>query len=248
MQKRIIKAIISGTKRDEIGLIVSSYVSRPLVGIAQMVNWKDLTAKISDPKLLSQHCATSTKLFNAKRHRKILKEIIPTQRATDLERIEVGKHKIIHELPSSLPIKNLQFYDELEFIFYNLRSCIDSFLWEINFIFKLGCSKAAQVRGAMNKKCEEKEITTLLNNSQKESWFKYLNKIRNNLTHRLLSEVATWEDLKLYLPSMPFTNEPSPFFYSLEKEYELFPCLDRLAESTKDFLEKGYKILLNEFP
>lgn len=239
---------ISGKNGDEISLSKSSFISRPLVIIAKMVNWKDLTAKISDPELHFQHHVTSTKLYNAKRHCNQLKEIVPTQRATDFERIESRKHELVLELSISLSIKKLQFYDELEIVFYNLRSCIDSFLWEINLIFKLGCSKAAQVRDAMNIKYTEKEITKLLNNLQKECWFKYLRETRNNLTHRLLPAVAIAADLKLYLPSMRVTNKSSLFSYGLEKEYELFPCLDRLVENTQDFLEKGYNILLDEFP
>jgi len=92
-----------------------------------MVNWKKLSARLSDPELF-QHCITSTKLYNAKRHFKILKGLVPNQTARDLIKIEFGKKKLIYEIPSSPSKKNLQFYDELEFIFYNLRSCIDSFL------------------------------------------------------------------------------------------------------------------------
>ena len=76
----------------------------------------------------------------------------------------------------------------------------------------------------------------------------YLSETRNNLTHRLLSEIAIAEDLKLYLPSMRLTNKPSLFFYGLEKEYELFTCLDEVTKNVMDFLEKGYKILVKDFP
>ena len=213
-----------------------------------MVNWKDLTAKISDPKILKQHYVTSTKLFNAKHHFKILKEIVPTQRAIDLVRIEFGKKKLIYEIPSSPSKKNLQFYDELEFIFYNLRSCIDSFLWEINLLFELRCSKAGQVIHVMKNKFEEKEITEQLNSLKEKTWFKYLSEIRNNLIHRLLSEVAIDKELLLYLPSRPFTNEPNPTVYNLGTEYELFTCLDELIKNAMDFLEKGYRILVKDFP
>ena len=229
-------------------LVASKFITRPLIAISQMENWRKLSARLSDRELFLQHHITSTKLNNAKRHFKALEKLVPNHTAKDLFKIEFGKKKRISEIPSSLSEKILQFYDELEFIFYNLRSCIDSFLWEINLIFKLECSKAAQVRDAMNSKCEEKEIINLLINLQKEEWFMYLSETRNNLTHRLLSEIAIAEDLKLYLPSMRLTNKPSLFFYGLEKEYELFTCLDEVTKNVMDFLEKGYKILVKDFP
>jgi len=56
----------------------------------------------------------------------------------------------------------------------------------------------------MNEKYSGKKTNKLLQDLGNESWLKYLNRIRNNLIHRKLSEIATYtEDLKLCLPSDP---------------------------------------------
>jgi len=233
-------------------MVESKFIQRPWIEIKGMVNWRSMKDKILStkkyPKLLHQHYATSTKFYNAKRHFKALKELVSNHIGKDLITIEYDKKKWISKIPATLSENNLQFYDELEFIFYNLRSCIDAFLWEINLIFKLECSKAAHVRDAMNKKCKENEINNLLTNLQNEEWFIYLSQIRNKFTHRLLFEIATAEDLKLYLPTMSLTKKPDLFFYGAEKEYELFNCLNELTKNVMGFLEKGYKILVLDFP
>jgi hypothetical protein len=206
-----------------------------------MNNWKELMDRISDLRTKVQHLTTSTKLHIAKRHCDKLRNLIPTERAPDLVNIEFDKRdRIIFKPPTSLPSKIEEFYDELEFIFYNLRSSIDSFLWEINLLLNLRhrSTNFRKFLKRLNKEYKNEEITKLLSDLQKESWFEYLSEIRNNLIHRLFSEVAISKDLKLYLPSKPKSGS-----FKLEKEFELLPCLDGLLGNVKDFLEKGYKIL-----
>ena len=232
-------------------LVESKFIQRPLMEISQLDNWRKLSARLSNhPKLFLQHMITSTKLSNANRHFKALEKLVPNHTAKDLMEIEFSKKKWISEIPSSLSQfeKILQFYDELEFIFYNLRSCIDSLLWEIKLMFELNCSKAAHVVPEMEKNFKEEEITKQLRSLKEKNWFKYLSEIRNNLIHRWLPEVAIDEELLLYLPRRISTNETNPQDYILGKQYELFSCLDELRKNIMDFLEKGYKILVQDFP
>jgi len=222
------------------------YRTRALVQIADMVNWTSLTDKISSSELIVQHYTTSTKLHIAWRHFEKLSEIIPNQRATDLMVIKVEEQNIISsEFPPSFLRKTGDYLSELDAFFYSLRSCIDSFLLQINLIFKLGLSKVylRDLVNKMNKKYKDKKISKLLRVLEDEPWFNYLKDIRNYLTHRNLSEIATYsEDFRLYLPSDPKTSS-----YSREKEFEVIPCLRNLYINTKAFLEKGYGLLFDEF-
>lgn len=131
---------------------------------------------------------------------------------------------------------------EHDAFFFSLRSCIDSFLWEIDLFFNLERKYVNQIKPRMNEKHKDKEITKLLNSLQGEYWFKYLSYIRNNLAHRKLSKIVTFtEDLKLYLPSGLKTDS-----YSREKKFEVLPCLKNLYTNVKEFLEKGYGLLIDE--
>jgi hypothetical protein len=52
---------------------------------------------------------------------------------------QLKTHKI--ELASSLQDNVLNYYECLEAFFFNLRSCTDSFLWEVALYFDLGLKK-----------------------------------------------------------------------------------------------------------
>ncbi len=221
---------------------VSKIRTCPLIEIADMVNWKRMKDNIARRKkkreLFFQHYTTSTKLYIAKRHLLRLSKIIPNQKATDI--LNISKKGV--KFDGSFLKKGRDYLDELDGIFYSLRSCVDSFLWEINYTFKLGCSRATHVWDEMKKKYPEKRITKMLNNLSKEPWFRYLSDIRNNIAHYTLSEIVTFtEDLKIYLPKNPETA-----CYSREKEFEVIPCLKHLWENAKEFLETGYNILVEE--
>lgn len=217
-------------------------ITGPRVEIADMINWRILRDKIPHSELLAQHYTTSTKLHLARRHSDKLNELIPTQKATDIMQINLNERRA--EFPPSFLNKSSDYLSELDAFFYSLRSCVDSFLWEIILVFDLELSDAnlRRIRERMEKKHKDREMTKLLNNLRDESWFKYLNDIRNYLTHRKLSEIATFsEDLKLYLPS-----DPKMSSYSREKKFEVIQCLQNLYVNTKDFLEKAYGLLIDE--
>jgi len=217
-----------------------SCIVRSLFEIKGMVNWRSLKDRFrSDLRLFIQHLTTSTKLHIAHRYFNKLREIAPT----DLMCARQGKETISIELPSSLTSEVEDYFDWIEAYFYTLRSCIDSFLWELNLFFKLGLKQVGNLRKfreSINEKYKDKEITKLLNDLQNKPWFNYLRDVRNYLTHRVLSEVAS-EGSKLYLPSNLETVS-----YSKRKEFEVIPCLDNLYINTKEFLEKGYGLLVNE--
>lgn len=207
-----------------------------------MVNWRSMKDKILSTKkfqeLFYQHYTTTTKLGIAARHFTKLSEIIPNQKATDL--LEISKNEVKFDAPTRKKCED--YFGELDGFFYSLRSCIDSFLWEINYTFKLGCLRATFVRNEMKKKYPKNKITKILNDLSKEPWFKYLNDIRNNIAHYSLSEIVTFkEDFKLYLPENTETAS-----YSRKKEFEVIPRLKHLKENTKEFLEKGYDLLIEE--
>ena len=216
--------------------------TRPLIEIKGMVNWRSMKDKILSTKnnqeLLFQHYTTTTKLEIAARHFTKLSKKIPNQKVTDV--LNINKDQVIFD--TFFLKKGGDYLGELDGFFYSLRSCIDSFLWEINYTFKLGCLRATHVRNKMKKKHPKKKITKMLNGLSEEPWFKYLNDIRNNLTHYSLSEIVTFtEDFKLYLPEKPVTAS-----YSRKKEFEVMPRLKHLKENTKEFLEKGYDLLIEE--
>jgi len=211
-------------------MTLSLFIPRPSKIIKDMVNWKKLSDKISGEVRL-QHFTTSTKLAIARQHCHKLKTIVPTQKVTDLVKVKfVEPNKVSIEFRYYLPAKIDDYFDKLDAFFYSLRSCIDSFFWEINLIFNLGFSRInfKEIREKMNEKYIEKEITNLLYDLRDEPWFKYLNGIRNCLAHHKLSEFATAKDLKLYLPSNPEELD-KPGSYSLEKEFEVLPCLETLS-------------------
>ena len=214
----------------------------PWIEIAGMVNWKSMKDSIlrrkNENELLSQHYTTTTKLDISARHFKKLIRIIPNQKVTDI--LKISKNGVTFD--GFFLRKGRDYLGELDGFFYSLRSCVDSFLWEINYTFKLGCSRATSVWDEMKKKYPEKKITKMLNGLSKEPWFKYLCDIRNNLAHYNLSEIVTFtEDFKLYLPT-----KPEIAYYSRKKEFEVIPRLKHLLENAKGFLEKGYGLLTEE--
>ena len=223
------------------------FITTPLIQIEGMNNWKTLLNRISDLEVTTQHYTTSTKLHSAKRHFDKINKLIPNQKATDLMEIKVddqGHFKGTAKFTDSYLQKAGDYVGELDAFFYSLRSCIDSFLWEINLIFKLECRKATRVIDVMNKRCNDKRTNNLLQGLSEESWFKYLNDVRNYVIHRKLNEIAVCaEDFRLYLPKEPENGYSS---YSREKEFEVIRCAKNLLENTKEFLERGYGTILED--
>ena len=98
----------------------------------------------------------------------------------------------------------------------------------------------------MKQKHRGKKINDLLQDLWREPWFEYLNNYRNFVTHRKLSEMATYtEDLKLYLPSNPRT-ETTIKSYSREEDFEVIPCNRNLLRNVMEFLEKGYGPIIGD--
>ena len=215
----------------------------PRVEIASMVHWKTLKNRIvdqSDP-LYERHYTTSTKLFITERHFTKISRIIPHQKATDLDLVIISQREFGYG-PSFLE-KSSNYVSELDGFFYSLRSCIDSFFWEINYIFKLGCSRATSVWDTMKAKYPEEKMTRLLNTLNEKDRYIYLNSARNILTHYTLSEIETYtEDPKIYLPRNPETP-----YRSEEKGFEVIPQLKFLLKNAKQFLENGYAIILGGY-
>lgn len=218
--------------------------TNPRIEIAGMVNWKSMKDSIlrrkNENELLNQHYTTTTKLDISARHLEKLIRIIPNQKVTDI--LKISKNRVTFD--GFFLRKGRDYLGELDGFFYSLRSCVDSFLWEINYTFKLGCSRATRVWDEMKNKYPEKKITKMLNGLSKKPWFTYLSDIRNNLAHYNLSEIVTFtEDFKLYLPTKP---EIAYYSYSRKKEFEVIPRLKHLLENAKGFLEKGYGLLTEE--
>jgi hypothetical protein len=211
-----------------------------------MANWKALLDLISENEVKTQHYTTSTKLHNAQRHIVMMKKIIPNRKATDLMDIEIDNqgHLKGAKFSNSYLQKAGDYLGELDAFFYTLRSCIDSFLWETNLIFELKCKKATRVIDAMNKRCHGKKTNKLLQGLNEETWYKYLNDVRNYVTHKRLHEIAICaEDSKLYLPKEPENGYTS---YLREKEFEVITCINNLLGNTRDFLEKGYGLIIDD--
>ena len=225
------------------------FITTPLIQIEGMNNWETLLNRISDHEVTTQHYTTSTKLHSAKRHFVKINRLIPNQKATDLMEIKFddqGHFKGAAKFADSYLEKAGDYVVELDAFFYSLRSCIDSFLWEINLIFRLKCRKATRVIDVMNEKCSDKKTNNILQGLSEESWFRYLNDVRNYVIHRKLNEIAVCaEDFRLYLPKEP-EKRYGYSSYSREKEFEVTRCINNLLESTKEFLEKGYGLIMDD--
>jgi len=100
----------------------------------------------------------------------------------------------------------------------------------------------------MKEKHSDKKITQLLISYRGLKWYKYLNSMRNQISHRYLAELTFSEEGKIYLPPNPialdFSNDPRDF--RIEGEYEVIICLENLLENVLDFLENGYGFLIKE--
>jgi len=225
------------------------FITGPIIQVKGMTNWKTLLDRIdrSDHGVITQHYTTSTKLHNAHRYFEKISILIPNQKATDLMEIEVDNqgHFKRANFTNSYLQKAGDYLGEIDAFFYTLRSCIDSFLWEINLIFKLDCQKATRVIKVMNIKCNDKKTNVLLQSLGEETWFKYLNDVRNYVIHRKLHDIAICiENLQLYLPKEPWKNGYSS--YSREQEFEVITCFSNLLEKTRNFLEKGYGLVIDD--
>ena len=215
-------------------------ITRPLTEIKRMKNSREFTTRIDDSgkgKLLYQHLATTTKLYTSKRF------------FNKIRRIDIRKFP---NFPSSLDGNVLDYYEYIDAFFFNLRSCIDSFLWEINLYFNLGKKKlyggtGKNIDDLMKEKHPDTKITQLLISYQQFGWYKYLNRMRNQITHRYLAELIFSEKDKIYLPPDPTAFDfLKPKDFTIEDNYEVIICLENLLKNVKDFLEKGYGFLIKD--
>ena len=225
---------------------------RPVIEIKRMGNSREFTTKIVNSgkgELLFQHLATTTKLNASKR---FLDKISKIDITTFLKyKYREGKtHQI--ELPSSLQDNVLDYYEYLEAFFFNLRSCIDSFLWEVVLYFDLGLKKLYEdkrknIFALMKEKHPDKKITQLLISYRQLEWYKYLNPMRNQITHRYLAELIFSKEDKIHLPPNPIALDfKKPKDFTIEHKYEVIICLENLLENVLDFLENGYDFLIKE--
>ena len=223
------------------------FITGPWVHIADMPNWIRLSEKISDLEGRQQHFTTSTKLHVAKLHLDRTSRLIPNQKATDLMELETDDQGHLKAVFDGIYLqRTVDYLGELDAFFYCLRSCIDSFLWQANLFYRLGCSRAVDVWSAIKQKHMGKKINDLLQDLRHRPWFKYLNDYRNFVTHRKLSEMATYtEDLKLYLPSNP-RSESTIESYSREEDFEVVSCIRNLLRNVMEFLEKGYGLIMDD--
>lgn len=237
---------------DLIGQSTLLFVTSPWIQILHMSNWIRLSEKIQqDLEKRHQHFTTSTKLYIAKLHLDEISGLIPNQKATDLMRLEKDDQGHLTAVFDGIYLqRTAKYLSELDAFFYCLRSCIDSFLWEVNLFYKLQCRRATKVRYMIEQKHKGRKINDLLQDLWREPWFEYLRDYRNFVTHHKLSEMATYtEDSKLYLPSKPqsaFTIERTNESYSREEDFEVMPCIENLLRNVTEFLEKGYGLVIDD--
>lgn len=221
------------------------FITGPWIKIKDMPNWQRILEKIGeDLEKKHQHYTTSTKLHFAEYHYVKITLLIPNRKATDIMKIDPKIQEAVFD--DEYLRKTVAYLSELDALLYTLRSCIDSFLWEINLIFELGCERVTDIRCLMNIKYNRTKTNKLLKHMSNKSWFKYLNRIRNNLIHRKLSEIATYtENLHLYLPSNP-KGEITDKSYSMNEDFEVVSCINKLLNNVKEFLEIGYGLIIDD--
>jgi len=213
----------------------------------EIVNWKRLEQKISNAALRNQHLITGTKFEMAEHLLRTLKSMISTKKITDLIKVsydEKTNQMKVWDFSYVLP-RVLAFLAEYEMFLYTLRSCIDSFLLEVNLIYDLKIpNHKVTIERIKNKMCRQykddeltKHLLDLSDPSQAE-WFKYLGDLRNFVAHRICSSIITSTDYKLYLPDNSRARS-----ISIEKDFEFFTKLSELLEKTKNFLELGFNYL-----
>jgi hypothetical protein len=99
----------------------------------------------------------------------------------------------------------------------------------------------------MKEKHSDKKITQLLISYQQLEWYKYLNRMRNQITHRFLAELLFSKEGKIYLPPNPIALDfIKPKEFKIEDKYEVIIYLENLLENVLDFLENGYGFLIKE--
>lgn len=205
-----------------------------------MVNWTNLDRKILSVELRHQHRTTATKFEIARYHLRKLKSRVPTQRVTDLIRLSYDERTNQMKVWAFNLPPVLEFLAEFDAFLYTLRSCVDSFLWEVNLVYDLKLRRISltSVTRKMNRYCKNDELTKHLKSLPKAKWFECLGKVRNSITHRLCSAIVTSIDYKFYMPDDPSASTPS-----ITKNLELFMILDELLQETKVFLETGFNHL-----
>ena len=104
-----------------------------------------------------------------------------------------------------------------------------------------------ELASLMEEKHSDKIITQLLLNYRQLKWYRYLNQMRNQITHRYLAELLFSEEETIDLPSNPTSFLPrDQKDFTTEDKYEVIICLNNLLENVLNFLEKGYSILIKE--
>ena len=199
-----------------------------------------------DVELKTQHLTTGTKFEIARCHIDKLFSLFPAKKITDLIELSYDEKTnqwtiFVFNLPSYLAC--LSEYDSF---LYSLRSCIDSFLLEVNLVYGLKIPSnqvnLTRVRKEMRRQYGKDDLTNHLISSFQSSWFKYLGSLRNFVAHRICSSFITSNDYRLYLP-----DDPEASKVSTNRNLEFFATLNELLMDTENFLETGFKYLQSRF-
>lgn len=137
---------------------------------------------------------------------------------------------------------------EIDFFVFELRGSIDVLSILIGFTYQLckGSKKTLRMdlneaRKALNKHHGNERITQLFNNLYEQAWFRYLNSLRNRITHRLpLSPGITLSDFYtcLYLP-----DDPDALSSSCTKKLDIVENCRLWLEESCNFIEEVSDIL-----
>ncbi len=212
-------------------------------------NWKAVEQIITTPEVRSQHMTTGTKFEIAKYHLNRLSLLLPKKQFTDI--VQISFDEKTHQVKIYAP-KLESFRDclvEYDSFLYSLRSCIDSFLLEVNSIYGLNISSKQVYSGRISKEMKihygKDNLTNHLITSFQSEWFKYFSDLRNKIAHNansfLITSISyTSNDFKLYLP-----DDPNASKVTINKSIELFSKLNELLKNTENFLSIGYGYLSN---
>lgn len=208
-----------------------------------MQSWKNFNDKISDQNLISQHAVTGTKFVVAGFLLNNFKFITPSRKSTDLVKLSYDEstNKMTIDMPT-LPPNLFNFLTQYEAFLYTLRGCIDSFLQEVNLVYRLGIAShnvdLQEVNKEMGRKYANDCLTTHLRKLSQSDWFKYLGRLRNYYTHHALAPLITSTDFGIYLPDDPLESQ-----LKITKNLDFFNCLEDFHSRTFAFLDEGYTYL-----
>jgi hypothetical protein len=207
-----------------------------------MAKWKSINQKIINNELRAQHNTTATKVAIAEYHLRKLISMFPTKRATDLLKLSYDTDTKRMQISVFGVPQFLEVITPYEYFLYSLRSCVDSFLLEVNRIYDLNIPSSKvnlwRIKKELLRQYSSDELTKHIVVLIQSEWFKYLTKLRNFVAHHTCSSLITSSDYGLYLPDDP---DSSP--NTIKKNFDFFAKLSELLKETMEFLETGYSHL-----